>query len=478
MPTPLAIAALLVVSLAVYALGRRRVGRLSQGQSLHSLPGYYGLWIALWTGAPAALVLLLLMAGGPRLESALLTANPPAVVAAMPSETAQAFWSDAKALADGQSTTRIAWSPDERKVLKEKAAEAAALESRIQLGGQAAALVLVLAGFLLAWPRLAPQLRARNRVEGWVGVLLALCSAAAVLTTIGIIASLLYESLRFFHSVPPLDFLFGLDWQPQIAMREDQVAAKGAFGAVPLFVGTFLVMIIAMCVAAPVGLFCAIYLSEYAGPRTRSVIKPMLEILAGVPTVVYGFFAALTVGPALRGFFNYIGSWLVQGPLDPLGQYLMAVQNEMALTAGVVMGIMLIPYISSLSDDIINAVPQSLRDGSYAMGATRSETVKRVILPAALPGVMGAMLLAVSRAIGETMIVTMASGAQARITANPLDSVSTVTFQMVQLLTGDQEFDSPKTLAAFGLGLTLFLVTLTLNVIALQVVQRYRQAYD
>jgi phosphate transport system permease protein len=229
-----------------------------------------------------------------------------------------------------------------------------------------------------------------------------------------------------------------------------------------------------MAVAAPIGLFSAIYLSEYAGPRFRAVVKPILEVLAGVPTVVYGFFAALTVGPAFRAFFNQIGAWLVGGPLDGLGQYLMLVQNQMALVAGAVMGIMLIPFVSSLSDDIINAVPQSLRDGSYAMG----ETVKRVLLPAALPGVSGAMLLAMSRAIGETMIVAMAAGLAAKLTLNPLDTVTTVTVQIVNLLTGDQEFNSAKTLSAFGLGLTLFLVTLMLNVVAQRIVQKYRQQYD
>ncbi len=237
-------------------------------------------------------------------------------------------------------------------------------------------------------------------------------------------------------------------------------------------------MLIAMAVAAPVGLFAAIYLSEYAGAASRAIIKPVLEILAGVPTVVYGFFAALTVGPAFREGFNTLGRWLVGGPLDGLGQYLMLVQNQMALVAGAVMGIMLIPFVSSLSDDILNAVPQSLRDGSYAMGATKSETVSRVLMPAALPGVAGALLLAMSRAIGETMIVTMAAGLAARLTLNPLDTVTTVTVQIVTLLTGDQEFNSTKTLAAFGLGLTLFVVTLALNVIAQRIVQTYRQQYD
>jgi phosphate transport system permease protein len=243
-------------------------------------------------------------------------------------------------------------------------------------------------------------------------------------------------------------------------------------------VGTFLVMLIAMAVAATNGLYSAIYLSEYASRTTRGLVKPLLEVLAGVPTVVYGFFAALTVGPLFRAFFNAIGAKLAGGPMDGLAQYLMQVQNQMALVAGAVMGIMLIPFVSSLSDDILNAVPQSLRDGSLAMGATTSETVKRVVLPAALPGVMGALLLAVSRAVGETMIVTMAAGLQAKTTLNPLDTVTTVTVQIVTLLTGDQEFDSPKTLSAFGLGLTLFLVTLALNIVALRIVQKYREQYD
>ena len=300
----------------------------------------------------------------------------------------------------------------------------------------------------------------------------------AILTTIGIIGTLLLESLRFFQTVPLTEFLLGTQWSPQIAIRADQVGSTGAFGAVPLFVGTFLIMAIAMLVAGPVGLFSAIYLAEYAGPKRRAIIKPMLEILAGVPTVVYGFFAALTVGPSFRAFFNWIGAQLVGGPLDGLGQHLLLVQNQMALVAGAVMGIMLIPFVSSLSDDIINAVPQSLRDGSYAMGATKSETIKRVVLPAALPGIAGAFLLAVSRAIGETMIVTMAAGLAARTTLNPLDTVTTVTVQIVTLLTGDQEFDSAKTLAAFGLGLTLFIVTLILNFAAQRIVQTYREQYD
>src|SRR5690606_6926969 len=289
------------------------------------------------------------------------------------------FFDDARAIAHGGRASETIYDGDLQAALDGAVARARGLETAVTIGTLAAAAALAIAGFLLAFPELSPKLRARNHVEGWVGVVLVTCSVAAILTTVGIIASLVWESLRFFQSVSPIDFLFGVDWNPQIAMRADQVASAGAFGAVPLFVGTFLIMIIAMIVAAPIGLFSAIYLSEYASRTTRSVVKPMLEILAGVPTVVYGFFAALTVGPLFRGFFNWLGARTIGGPLVGLGQYLAQVQNQMALVAGAVMGIMLIPFVSSLSDDIINAVPQSLRDGSLAMGATRSETIKKEI---------------------------------------------------------------------------------------------------
>ncbi|MET0094960.1 MAG: phosphate ABC transporter permease subunit PstC, partial [Sedimenticola sp.] len=258
-------------------------------------------------------------------------------------------------------------------------------------------------------------------------------------------------------------FVFGLEWSPQMAIREDQVGSSGAFGAIPLFAGTLLISFIAMLVAVPIGLMSAIYLSEYAGKKLRSIAKPVLEILAGIPTVVYGFFAALTVAPFIRENGSLIG-------LD--------VSSESALAAGLVMGIMIIPFVSSLSDDVINAVPQAMRDASYGVGATQSETIRQVIIPAALPGIVGGVLLAVSRAIGETMIVVMAAGLSANLTANPLNSVTTVTVQIVTLLVGDQEFDSPKTLAAFALGLMLFVVTLVLNVIALHVVRKYREQYE
>jgi phosphate transport system permease protein len=263
--------------------------------------------------------------------------------------------------------------------------------------------------------------------------------------------------------VPIGEFLFGLRWSPQEALRADQVGSSGSFGAIPVFTGTLLITAIAMFVAAPVGLFAAIYLSEYASSRVRSWVKPIMEVLAGVPTVVYGFFAALTVAPIVRDLGLSVG-------LDTA--------SESALAAGLVMGVMIIPYVSSLSDDVINAVPQSLRDGAYGLGATRSEAIRNVVIPAALPGIVGALLLGVSRAIGETMIVVMAAGLTAKLTANPLDNVTTVTVQIVTLLVGDQEFDSAKTLSAFALGLVLFVVTLGLNIIALRVVQKYREKYD
>jgi len=309
----------------------------------------------------------------------------------------------------------------------------------------------------------SPSARRRIRVERLIIAGLFTASAVAVLTTVGIVFSLIFESVRFFQMVPISEFLFGLHWSPQTAIRSDQVGATGQFGAVPLIVGTLLISAVAMSVAAPVGLFSAIYFAEYAGPRTRTIVKPMLEILAGVPTVVYGFFAVLVVAPLLRQGGEAAG---------------FAVSSESALAAGLVMGIMTIPFVSSVADDAMIAVPLTLKEGALALGATRSEAVRHVILPAALPGIMGGLLLATSRAIGETMIVVMAAGLAANLTLNPFQAVTTVTVQVVTLLTGDQEFDSAKTLAAFALGLLLFVVTLILNVIALRIVRKYREQYD
>lgn len=294
------------------------------------------------------------------------------------------------------------------------------------------------------------------------GVLIA-SSLVAVLVTIGIVFSLLFEALRFFQLVSWHEFLFGLKWSPQTALRADQVGGSGAFGAVPLIAGTLSISAIAMVVATPLGLASAIYLSEYASKPTRDVVKPVLEVLAGIPTVVYGFFAALMIAPMIR--FVGTGAGL-------------EVASESALAAGLVMGIMIVPLISSLSDDVINSVPQSLRDASLGLGATHAETVRKVILPAAIPGISGGLLLAASSAIGETMIVVMAAGLAANLTLNPLEAVTTITVQIVALLTGDQEFDSAKTLSAFALGLLLFFVTLILNVIALRIVNHFKEQYD
>ena len=299
--------------------------------------------------------------------------------------------------------------------------------------------------------------------ERLIMAVLILSSSVAILTTIGIVASLIFESIRFFQIVPITDFLFGLHWSPQMAIREDQVGSSGAFGAIPLLLGTLLISAVALTVAGPVGLMSAVFLSEYASARVRSKIKPTLEILAGIPTVVYGFFAAIVVAPWLRRGGEVVG-------LD--------VSSESALAARLVMGIMTIPFVSSISDDAITAVPISLKEGALAVGSTRSEAIKKVIIPAALPGIAGGLLLATSRVIGETMIVVMAAGLTAKLTLNPLDAVTTVTVQIVTLLTGDQEFDSPKTLSAFALGLMLFTVTLALNVTALKIVKAYREQYD
>jgi phosphate transport system permease protein len=369
----------------------------------------------------------------------------------------------------------------QRRALHLAASTGLRLHSRPVYHGALLALACVLPGFGLlaveprlalaaaalaaasAWRRITPELRARPWVEATVRALLAACSLVAILATIGIVLSLVFEAARFFDRVPVSDFLFGLEWSPQTAIRADQVGSSGAFGAIPVLAGTLLITAIAMSVAVPIGLLSAVYMSEYAGGRARAVLKPLLEILAGIPTVVYGFFAALSVGPLLRTLGERAG---------------LEVASESALAAGLVMGVMIIPFVSSLSDDVINAVPLSLREGSLALGATPSETIRRVVLPAALSGIVGAVLLAISRAIGETMIVVMAAGLAANLTLNPLEAVTTVTVQIVTLLVGDQEFDSAKTLAAFALGLLLFLVTLTLNVIALRVVRRYREQYE
>lgn len=307
--------------------------------------------------------------------------------------------------------------------------------------------------------RMSVYYPAREEVEKYIHLLLVLSAVVSILLTGAILLSVVYEALRFFEKIPVADFLLGTHWSPQSAEGDGQ----GQFGAIPLFSGTLLITAVAMVVAVPVGLFTAIYTAEYASRRFRNTVKPMLEILAGIPTVVYGYFAVVTIAPFLRETGLAIG---------------LPIAAESALGAGFVMGVMIIPFISSLSDDIISAIPNSLREASYGLGATKSETIRKVVIPAALPGIMGAVLLAISRAIGETMIVVMAAGLAANLTINPLEAVTTVTAQIVALLTGDQEFDSAKTLAAFGLGLTLFIVTLCLNVLALVIVKKYREEYE
>ena len=310
---------------------------------------------------------------------------------------------------------------------------------------------------------ISAKLKARPIAEKIIQGLLIFSSLIAIFTTVGIVLSVLFEAIAFFRKIPITHFLFGLEWSPQIAIREDQVGSSGLFGSVPLFAGTLLIAGVAMAVAVPVGLLSAIYLAEYSSTKVRSIAKPALEILAGVPTVVYGFFAALVVAPYLSDFGAHLG---------------LEIAHESALAAGIVMGIMIIPFVSSLSDDVFTALPNSIREASLACGATHSETIKKVLFPAALPGIVGALLLAISRAIGETMIVLMAAGLAARLTANPLESVTTVTVQIVTLLVGDQEFDNAKTLAAFALGLTLFIATLILNVTALYIVRKYSEQYE
>ena len=446
----------LVAWLSARARAMAFVGK--PGLRPHSLPNYHGWYVALWAVIPALLFLAIWSSFSGGLVSQAVLADPAA--ASLPPFEMQraAILNEARELADG---TRTAAFNPQANALAPVYEEAAA---RYAIIGTVAALLLAFAGGAFAFTRIKPHFRARTRVERLVMAVLLLASLIAILTTLGIVLSLLFESLRFFSRVSPMEFLFGLNWSPQTAIRADQAGSSGAFGAIPLFWGTiFIGAIIAMIVAIPLGLMSAIYLTQYASANVRRWMKPLLEVLAGVPTVVYGYFAALTVAPAIRDLGLTLG---------------IPASSESALAAGLVMGIMIIPFVSSMADDSIAAVPQAMRDGSLAMGATKSETIKKVLVPAALPGVVGGVLLAVSRAIGETMIVVMAAGLAANLTANPFESVTTVTTQIVQLLTGDQEFDSAKTLAAFALGLVLFIVTLLLNIVALRVVKRYREAYE
>jgi len=459
--TPLVIT-LLVLALLAYQFSRQRIdarARAMGGQRfLSSLPVYYGLLAGLWCLLPASMLLLLWSMADDFVIRQLLLAHLTPEQQQLSESELNLLLSAAQNLASGHGL----FGHQQPAVV----AVAEQLKSYSQINRLAkTVLVLVFAMVtaLVVWLKISPQLNARVRVEKLFQWALLAAATLAIFVTVGIVSSVLIESIRFFSMVPVHEFIFGLHWSPQIAVRADQVAGSGSFGAVPLFIGTLLISAIAMLVAVPTGLMAAIYLAEYADRRVRNAVKPLLEVLAGIPTVVYGFFAALTVAPAVRNGFAALG---------------VDVSSESALAAGFVMGIMIIPFVSSLADDVITAVPNSLREGSLGLGATQSETIKNVVIPAALPGIVGGVLLAVSRAIGETMIVVMAAGLAANLTLNPLQSVTTVTVQIVTLLVGDQEFDSPKTLAAFALGLTLFLVTLALNFFALHVVKKYREQYE
>jgi phosphate transport system permease protein len=491
--TSVIILGLIVAALLAFGLGVSRANALAKkgDAQLHSRPGYYGTYLALWTLLPALLVTLLWSAAEPSLVRHFVAESLPANVQALsPAEqslvvgriasVARGLPKLSKEEFEIVRRTRYGFtSPaDAQRVLQERgialgsapepyvigaAYDQADLQNRGKLYIAVTAIGLALLGFLYANWRVHPKLRARNSVESVVLAGLILSSTVAVLTTVGIICSMLFESIHFFGMIDPLRFFFGTQWDPRFSAAGNTSAGEGEFGLLPLLWGTLYISFVALLVAVPVGLFAAIYMSEYASRKVRTIAKPLLEILAGIPTIVYGLFALITFGPFLRDAGGHIG---------------LSISPSSVLSAGLIMGVMLIPFVSSLSDDIINAVPQSLREGSYGLGATQSETIKRVILPAALPGIVGAVLLAASRAIGETMIVVLAAGIAANLTLNPLEPVTTITVKIVSQLTGDLEFNSPQTLVAFALGLTLFVFTLCLNIYALYIVRKYREQYE
>ena len=439
------------------AKGRARL-YLVNDEPLRSMPIYHGLYVSLWTILPSLFLLISLLIFKSNILNFLVTPYLSESIISLGLDEiiyVKSFLinniANLTSLVESEFLSKdMAYSLNEKYYL-----------GRFIIFSSLVSLSLIFS--LITYRNLSIRFDARRKVEAIFKFIFFLFSTMAVLTTIGIIFSLIFETIRFFSQVSFFEFIFGTHWSPQTAIREDQVGSSGSFGAIPLFTGTLLITAVAMSIAAPLGLYSAIFLSQYAKPKTRDWIKPILEILAGIPTVVYGFFAALTVGPFVRSCGEYLG---------------LTVATESALAAGAVMGVMIIPYVSSLSDDVMSAVPVSLRDGSLALGATKAETVKKVIFPAALPGIVSALLLAISRAIGETMIVVMAAGLAANLTANPLSAVTTVTVQIVTLLVGDQEFDSAKTLAAFALGLMLFTITLVLNIFAMIIVRRYRERYE
>ena len=456
----LLIGVLLALVAIAYQIGlsksRNLAGKGSNSATLHSRPVYYGALVALWCGVPAFLILIIWNLVEPSVLQHIIFNNIPASVSATMDAAGRDVLIDrVQAIASGFGVT------DQPAAYEVAAAKELA---KFQTIGSFAKLAVVistaLAGLVWAKRHVTQQYRARNKVEKAINVGLILCSGVAILTTIGIVLSMLKEALHFFNFVSPVDFFFGTEWNPGFSTTGN---AEGSYGILPLLWGTLMVSGIALLVAVPIGLLIAIYLAEYASPRLRSWAKPIIEVLAGIPTIVYGVFALMIIGP----FFKMVG--------ESVG---IDINATSALTAGFVMGIMIIPFVSSLSDDIITQVPRALRDGSLGLGATKSETIRQVVLPAALPGITGAFLLAVSRAVGETMIVVLAAGNSPLLHANPFEAVSTVTVTIVKQLTSDTDFASPQALVAFALGLTLFVITLGLNIIALYIVRKYREQYE
>ncbi|MFB9865704.1 phosphate ABC transporter permease subunit PstC [Vreelandella sulfidaeris] len=453
------IAILLVIMALAYHLGltRSRAVAADHDVRMHSRPGYYGVLVALWCGVPALALFLLWSFLAPQLIDTLVTQQlPPELIASMSERELETLLRRVSALAEGRG---VAGGGNDIELAA--ASHMARLQTFENASLVALMAVLAVAGLVYARRNISPQWRARNHVERVVTVVLAACSAVAIFTTIGIVLSMLGEALRFFSFINPIDFFFGTTWNPRFSSSGS--GGQGEFGLLPLLWGTIMVSAIALLVAIPVGLMTAIYMAEYAPSWLRSIAKPAIEVLAGIPTIVYGFFALIVIGPFLSNVGDLVG---------------INIRATSALTAGLVMGIMIIPFVSSLSDDIITQVPKSLRDGALGLGATKSETIRQVVLPAALPGIVGAFLLAASRAIGETMIVVLAAGNNPVLHGNPLEAVSTITVTIVNQLTGDMDFASPQSLVAFALGLTLFVITLCLNVIALVVVRKYRQQYE
>ena len=456
----LLIGVLLALVAIAYQIGlsksRNLAGKGSNSATLHSRPVYYGALVALWCGVPAFLILIIWNLVEPSVLQHIIFNNIPASVSATMDAAGRDVLIDrVQAIASGFGVT------DQAAAYEVAAAQQLAKFQTIGTFAKLAVVISVaLAGLVWAKRKVSEQYRARNQVEKTINVALILCSGVAILTTIGIVLSMLTEALHFFKFVSPTDFFFGTEWNPGFSTTGN---AEGSYGILPLLWGTLMVSGIALLVAVPIGLMIAIFLAEYASPKLRAWAKPIIEVLAGIPTIVYGVFALMVIGP----FFKMVG--------ESVG---ININATSALTAGFVMGIMIIPFVSSLSDDIITQVPRSLRDGSLGLGATKSETIRQVVLPAALPGITGAFLLAVSRAVGETMIVVLAAGNSPLLHANPFEAVSTVTVTIVKQLTSDTDFASPQALVAFALGLTLFVITLCLNIIALYIVRKYREQYE